>query len=1459
MPSNSQFTINNFSPNFRDALLNRNLLADTVTNNSLDSWLDSINTIPDIGDGVGLVKGSEDIETEGIVYRGDNVKFNKLNVLDYRNLNIPYNSVDITFPDSLYSSYSTSPSNSPTNDGPIWRDSQNTILNLFKIGGTEYYRNDTITYPNTNITTNTSLVDLNTQNNPETDGVFRRELSITQNQFRSSNYERVTLALLPFETNASLATLNLNPNIYAPTLETYTNNHVPASGPFLGGNIREFTTSKNMFLDVAKQTRTVINTTSVATQHTSYIDYNNAFLGGSKTTRLVDVIGSALGGGGVGFDPNSGNPVPDFDVRSSLAGRALTSAGILDDTRLGQISPKYLSAAIGNNIAFNIQEETLGRVNTNLLNLAMGGDIIVPNNKITVKDGKLGLGADIIERMTGAKIPVSLLPKEADIFSYDTKGYIGMSNIDRANNMIANTGKGTVNNLFANIKSNVNVNFLGDSKAEIKSFRQGYAPNFNDEISDYQLYALDDGNGKVKDILSQTPANSPIPQSSYNLEGMVSTSDFDEDKVKDWAYTKDYGKTKFIWGDDKFNKITKQKFSTTNFKRKKSILYKTQEMFNSGRMRTLVSGKGIDVNKDEITTTNDTYSGFMSKGSGVLKNGGKNIDEKQSPDDVFVRAWSTMDSYNQYKDLQKHSALSEEGRVDNVDVASSVLGEFGLVKISPHRKNNIQKFMFSIENLAWDGETNKLLDCEKGPGDLLTGSKGRIMWFPPYDMVINESTSANWERSNFIGRGEPIYTYNNTERSGTLGWKIVVDHPNYLNFMKNRSDEEISAFFAGALDIEAIRNLLLSDDEKEAYEVSQNNKQKEGLLTNKEIGTHFSLFFPNNNTDVQYIIDSGYENGRDGNGRIIDKDNPEDMLYDGVLAGTPCSSDICDTPITYPDNTNFGYNLPSILLGDEEYVTGGKTPAWADSKFLSDLDNYMNEGDCKYCRVDVLGYASIHGTSSGNITLAANRAKNVKDYLVKNANIPASRIKASGAPGINSGCSPENSVDSAGCKGQREVSVDIVYDSSLEIADTGRVTLFDPNEPRPRPVIPLSRFYTECDYFEQIGADTDSFVARDIKSKIKNFHPAFHAITPEGFNSRLTFLQQCMRQGPTINDNTPDNLAFGRPPVCILRIGDFYHTKIIIESLTIDYEPLVWDLNPEGVGVQPMIANVNISFAFIGGSSMKGPINRLQNAISFNYFANTELYDPRAERIKKIEKPDKDGPFGEIIEGRFPAPKNLMEEYDKKPGIPNKSDVVIDQEEVAKVENDSKAVTSEPEESNDVKHLKNSVSVNFFSDNDGNINVVATDIDGLGDGWSYKVKASISGQQVELVKFTAINKDELTSSGKLEVNTNYKGSILVSRTKHYNTQTSFKRKYENGDIRASLTCYSGNTSNVTIPSAYIFVEFIKSGEETVSKSKFDTGTTFFYSSTDEDNDMIKNHIADNLYSAERNVLENLKC
>jgi hypothetical protein len=91
-------------------------------------------------------------------------------------------------------------------------------------------------------------------------------------------------------------------------------------------------------------------------------------------------------------------------------------------------------------------------------------------------------------------------------------------------------------------------------------------------------------------------------------------------------------------------------------------------------------------------------------------------------------------------------------------------------------------------------------------------------------------------------------------------------------------------------------------------------------------------------------------------------------------------------------------------------------------------------------------------------------------------------------------------------------------------------------------------FINETTYFDIIAEDYPNYFD-NISSKLTYFHPGFHSNTPEGLNTRLNFLQQCMRQGSSVynsGDNIkPDNLSFGRPPVLILRIGDFIHTKII--------------------------------------------------------------------------------------------------------------------------------------------------------------------------------------------------------------------------------------------------------------------------------------------------------------------------
>ena len=166
----------------------------------------------------------------------------------------------------------------------------------------------------------------------------------------------------------------------------------------------------------------------------------------------------------------------------------------------------------------------------------------------------------------------------------------------------------------------------------------------------------------------------------------------------------------------------------------------------------------------------------------------------------------------------------------------------------------------------------------------------------------------------------------------------------------------------------------------------------------------------------------------------------------------------------------------------------------------------------------------------------------------------------------------------------------------------------------------IRQLLTECDYFDVIK-ETNPMVYGSIADKIRFFNPAFHSMTPEGLNARLTFLNQCVRPGETIPvigvDGKPKyndavNTSFGAPPVLILRIGDFYNGKIIPKTISFSYEPLVLDMNPEGIGIQPMIANVNLSFDMIGGMGLARPVEQLQNALSFNFYANTEIYDERA-------------------------------------------------------------------------------------------------------------------------------------------------------------------------------------------------------------------------------------------------------
>jgi hypothetical protein len=180
------------------------------------------------------------------------------------------------------------------------------------------------------------------------------------------------------------------------------------------------------------------------------------------------------------------------------------------------------------------------------------------------------------------------------------------------------------------------------------------------------------------------------------------------------------------------------------------------------------------------------------------------------------------------------------------------------------------------------------------------------------------------------------------------------------------------------------------------------------------------------------------------------------------------------------------------------------------------------------------------------------------------------------------------------------------------------------NRSRSKPPLDMMKYIimktlSECHYFQKLE-ETDPVVFGSLKEKFKFFHPGFHSMTPEGLNARLTFLNQCVRPGDTIPikgvnsslDLRARNTSFGPPPICVLRVGDFYHSKVIVRDVNINFEESPWDLNPEGIGIQPMIASVQMQISFIGGQGLEKPVNWLQNALTSNFYANTEMYDPRS-------------------------------------------------------------------------------------------------------------------------------------------------------------------------------------------------------------------------------------------------------
>ena len=696
---------------------------------------------------------------------------------------------------------------------------------------------------------------------------------------------------------------------------------------------------------------------------------------------------------------------------------------------------------------------------------------------------------------------------------------------------------------------------------------------------------------------------------------------------------------------------------------------------------SILCGTQALANRDDIigdVVRNSTRSlRGMSKGNAVKWP----IENKK-----FCRVWTKDNTYNQISDLVR-KGYRGYGRGLMTDTKYTTLDKNGIPIIAPTKDNMIggsngemsldptiaKRYMLSIENLAWRGAKVFLPCGEVGPNG------GRIMWFPPYNISFTDDTTVNWTTNEFVGRPEPIYTYNNSSRSGSLGFKLVVDHPSIVNHFNSgiyneringqypgRADGELEAFFADCVNY-PIEDLLkkykqfASDEIVNLIGLINKNKTTLDLIYSGNPKVYYHNDLPGDCTaekrkgnnpnpegcsttfvtqDLEKLkndylgLGDDYiakQNGKDWGDTTTTKDFFNNIIPNGWTDLNNLITKICDTikevlnqnkdavvlKLTIPIETNTSY-LNQDASDYNENLSERRKGALVKyikeqiKNKISDFDvnKIQFNGSVKKYQENAnsLDQGSVVETPTVDLTNTTNKVQlNDEDnprsiyakeaYLYRYAVINGAGVKIEYTDGT-----VQNLVDKVN-KDNATLQLKLDYYNSL--FERLRAGVLQP-------------FNKECDMFEQIK-ENSPFLYDKLIEKLKFFHPAFHSTTPEGFNSRLTFLQQCAKAGDSIDTSVVTNTVFGPPPVCILRIGDFYHTKVVFNSINISYDPLVWDMNYEGVGMQPMIANITMGFSYIGGSSLGGPINELQNALSFNYFANTNLYDNRAKLSKDEE------------------------------------------------------------------------------------------------------------------------------------------------------------------------------------------------------------------------------------------------
>ena len=1047
---------------------------------------------------------------------------------------------------------------------------------------------------------------------------------------------------------------------------------------------------------------------------------------------------------------------------------------------------------------------------TTAINIVTGREpLIEPNNKITVARSIPGKAIDFLQTVAGVEFPWSEIPGDylsnpSNPINYrpeastqlgrvfqDVTGALGsLIGIQRrpklsrkpSDLMIEYLGEGQKNALYDNLSyskyapnytttarsqnSSKIFNFIDNVAQGVKNILGVEAPNgvtyIGDDRGNDVKYAMGDFNDRqVRSgyylSLMFDPIQAQLFQRDKNISqgGGISgnlTWISKNSKNKYGALNNEWDGEQSTWTDS----------LSTNYEfREDSLLGYTQEILNTLPLDGVASRSHVANVIDQTSRFFKDGDVMMSRGSAV-----KSVKTDTGQDGTeYCRVWTKDRSYMNYSDTMKRtgnirkfddSVISTPWNLNIGPMSNGKKSFKDSTNIVPSKDGGglfwgegfyAKKYMFSIENLAWKTSNlpgftvQDLPYCERGPNG------GRVMWFPPYDLKVSEQNSAKWEENNFLGRPEPIYTYQNTSRSGQISFKVIVDHPSILNLLvrehfEGMSDEDsdnyINAFFSGCekldfydlikryttitteeakkieeylegkADPETIKkyrvetdpipvngpdtspeknegvklpatSLLFANDrpsdggsnitsnldytglykqslgqENNEYIVKAKKELEESLNdllpsafngtgqaavnARKDIKTLFGVqdgkIDPSQHSDkiqeqkdlLQKQIDKGVKNYNEYTSKIetlkedIKNGNVQEIKITAMSSCSAVADDNYNYQLSIRRSHSIFKDILKKLSGSDDKATWVNPPK-GSSTTPTKLERVVSFKD--------LGFEGREGNLIFESTNMGERVPNAENKSCSDAEFLTKSLKINSA--IAFGCRQSqvefNYTKAVKTQENQKPKDDITPPRTRLVLDDGEQT---PPSGNKKPKIDLMKriimkTLSECYYFKTLE-EKDPVVFGSLREKLKYFHPAFHSMTPEGLNSRLTFVNQCVRPGDTIpikglsdvSDLNARNTTFGPPPVCVLRIGDFYHSKIIIRDVNITFDDTTWDMNPEGIGMQPMIANVSLQVSFIGGHGLSKPVERLQNALSSNFYANTEIYDERS--ISTVDK-----------------------------------------------------------------------------------------------------------------------------------------------------------------------------------------------------------------------------------------------